>query len=328
MTKAKYRDVINDRKEHSINTIKKLSKSFNDIHELKTIGEDFCVYVTGSLGRHEASNQSDLDLFFINENKQYSKITKTLIDADIIRRSRITGFEDFSNDGQYLVVHNINDIISNIGSQNDDSDNYFTARMLLLLESEHIYNKNKYYEYKKNVIDAYWRDYHDHEENFRPVFIVNDILRYWRTLCLNYEHKRNFKIEDEMKKKKIHLKNLKLKFSRLLTCFSAIIPIVNHRPPVNPEFIFELLNKKPLDRVESVCKSDKDKKCMDDIKKEYRYFLELDDMERIELLTKIGDKDEDAFRNAAFDRARNFGKLMYKLLYDTAHKDLKRYLTM
>ena len=95
--------------------------------------------------------------------------------------------------------------------------------LLLLLESQPVYNEPLYEELLERVIESYYRDYHDHERTFRPIFLINDIIRFWRTLCLNYENRRNRPPEDGREQHKFHLDNFKLKFSRLLTCFSAII---------------------------------------------------------------------------------------------------------
>src|SRR4029077_19402552 len=79
-----------------------------------------------------------------------------------------------------------------------------------------------YDEIVRDVIDGYWRDYQDHQANFMPAFLANDILRIWRTFCVNYEART--KREPDDKKASGKLKNYKLKHSRLLTCYSALWP--------------------------------------------------------------------------------------------------------
>ena len=117
-------------------------------------------------------------------------IKKTLLDADLIRAAQELRFPDFSNDGEYLEVHYIDDILNNLGGPRDDFQNHFTARLLLLLESRPLYNESFYENVMKKIIYSYYRDYHDHEDSFSPIFLINDIIRFWRTLCLNYEHRR------------------------------------------------------------------------------------------------------------------------------------------
>ena len=57
-------------------------------------------------------------------------------------------FADFLN-----FLH-IGDVTYHIGSREDDYMNGFTARMLLLLESEYLYNQENFNEFKSNVIDV------------------------------------------------------------------------------------------------------------------------------------------------------------------------------
>lgn len=108
------------------------SDAFGELHRL-------CIYVTGSFGRLEASKHSDLDVFFIHEGSYTTdavpRIQKILLDADLIRAAQNLGFPEFSNDGQYLQIHYIDDILHHLGGPKDDFNNYFTARLLLLLES-------------------------------------------------------------------------------------------------------------------------------------------------------------------------------------------------
>src|SRR5438034_11684593 len=103
--------------------------------------------------------------------------------------------------------------------------------MLLLLESRPLCNKTSYDQVIKSIVDEYFRDYPDHKQSFRPTFLINDILRFWKTMCLNYENKRNVIKVDGEKKNKARLANMKLKFSRRLICFSTVIPIVGMTNP-------------------------------------------------------------------------------------------------
>ena len=136
-----------------------------------------CIYVTGSFGRMEATRYSDLDVFFIHDGSSESdtipRIRKTLLDADLIRAAQDLEFPEFSNDGQYLEVHYIDDILQNLGGPKDDFHNHFTARLLLLLESRPLYNDSLYECFMMKIINSYFRDYVRHEETFSPVFLVD-----------------------------------------------------------------------------------------------------------------------------------------------------------
>jgi hypothetical protein len=175
---------INNKAEYSLDRLEEFKTLLTKSEELKT-QTNFCVYTTGSYGRLEASSHSDLDLFFLFDGKvgELSKISKTLIDADIITACRKMGLPEFSGDGEYLEVHNVENIYSELGSREDDFYNFFTARMLLLLESRPIHNKGFYNKTIETIIDRYYKDFHEHEKNFKPVFIVNDVIDFGE-LCV------------------------------------------------------------------------------------------------------------------------------------------------
>lgn len=140
-----------------------------------------------------------------------------------------------------------------LGSPNDDSLNAFTARMLLLLESQPLHDEKIYNRLLERIIGFYYRDFDDHSSDFLPNFLVNDILRFWRTLTLNYEHHRLKLLpltDEELRRKKAEsaLKNYKLKVSRLATCFSMVANLSSMSPPVTAEQVFSLCRITPAER--------------------------------------------------------------------------------
>ena len=190
-----------------------------------------CVYVTGSFGRAEASPHSDLDLFIVGltghgseetsgkAERLFSPIEETLLKADLIKSSRELDFPEFDRDGEFLVHHSIDDLVKTLGRPTDDAVNTFTARLLLLLESKALLEDNVYNQVLDSVVEAYWVYFERHEDDFVPAYLANDILRLWRTFCVNYEAFTKREPEDERAKRR--LKNYKLRHSRLLTCYSA-----------------------------------------------------------------------------------------------------------
>lgn len=150
-----------------------------------------CVYATGSFGRVEAAQHSDLDLFIASKAVDGRSALKTLdeicIKADLIQITRDLGIPEFSGDGQYLENYSAHDLTISLGTPEDDADNTFTARLLLILESRPLMCDAVYRDIAGDVISAYWRDYEDHKNDFMPAFLANDILRLWRTFCVNYE---------------------------------------------------------------------------------------------------------------------------------------------
>jgi len=291
-----------------------ISEIVSAIPQLKD--NSLCIYTTGSYGRLEASKNSDLDLFFLDSDalKITSNINKTLINADVIKICRSMKFPEFSKDGGYLTIHNIEDIKKELGSPSDDYYNYFTARMLLLLESKPIYNDSLHVSCLKQVINAYYVDFHDHSQSFKPIFLTNDIIRFWKTLCLNYEHRRRRKAgEYESGEKNVtHSKNLKLQFSRKLTCFSFILQLASFKGTISEKDILEIALLTPLERIE---KLKTDNPCtevlIEKLLNSYNWFLKRTQIPSKSMLKWISDKE---LRNEAFNKSGEFGDNLLELL--------------
>ncbi len=101
-------------------------------------GQPLCVYATGSYGRLEAWERSDVDLFFLYEGGQdtgdrFPYILFLRLAAALIDAADEMGFPPFSGDGRYLDVHYVADMERVLGGPSDDSNNAFTARLLLQL---------------------------------------------------------------------------------------------------------------------------------------------------------------------------------------------------
>ena len=292
--------------------------------------ESLCIYVTGSYGRLEASAVSALDLFFLHvvddPAARYSRIAEILLDAALIRLCDQLGFPEFSGDGEYLEIHNIAGMLNSLGSPDDDYHNYFTARLLLLLEGRPVHNEGLFDDARRRIVSSYFRDYQDHETAFHPLFLINDILRFWKTLCLNYEHRRNrLRTED---KPASHLKNLKQKFSRMLTCYSLIVSLAAAEDPVTPERVIELTAMAPMSRLSHVASTLELNEVFANLEGEYAWFLTETTRPKAEALEWISDR---SVRDSAFEHARQFGASIYCLLDAATRRsatDLMRYIVI
>jgi hypothetical protein len=204
---------------------------------------DICIFAAGSLGRLDSGLTSDLDLFVTTMGEtNVGRLDEILYFSSILRLNHALEYEAPSNDGEFLKIFHVSQNEGKVGSANDDIENWFTTRMLLLLESNFIYNEIAYHAHKKAILDFYFRD-STGQEKFRPVFLLNDILRYWRTLCLNYEQKARTSPSQSWKKK-----NFNLKFSRLLSVFGTVLPLIMMEE-VTAERIESLSSRRPMDRL-------------------------------------------------------------------------------
>jgi hypothetical protein len=259
---------INNNSELKLKQLKfKLKHAFSPNSDFY---KNLCVYACGSLGRLELASNSDLDLFFIlTNNKDCTNLDKYIFFAKLHKIHQDLGYKDPSKNGLYWDFIS-KEMLLDIGSRYEDFNNSFTARMLLILESKPIYNNRSYNYLLKSIINKYFIDYKDHSENFYPLFLMNDILRYWYTLTMNYEYRRD-SCDDENKK---NWKRLKLKYARLITCFSMLACL--YKKGISPEYVITCVKMTPFQRLDMLCThfsfiSENVVK----IKNEYEWFLNL-----------------------------------------------------
>jgi predicted nucleotidyltransferase len=249
--------VFEDRKRFSDERFEQLR---NELQEsLDICGDKACIYATGSFGRREASEFSDFDLFIVSrgdnpgDRNWLTNLDSILLKADLIRATRKLGLPKFSRDGEFLQHHTVKDLIATTGTEADDATNRFTARLLLLLESRPLVGEVAHGKVIDEVIAKYWREFPDHADQFMPAYLANDVLRYWRTLCLNYEARTSEKTPSDRAKRK--LANYKLKHSRMLTCFSALLFLLDvyvNQKTVTISDSRDMVSKSPTARVEQV----------------------------------------------------------------------------
>lgn len=275
-----------------------------------------CVYLTGSFGRGEASAFSDLDLFIVSggdsEQPPLSKLDEILLKAELIRATRELGFPEFSDDGEYFSHYPQWVLINRLGKQDDDVRNTFTARLLLLLESRPLLGEDVYSTVIPNVINAYWRDYETRETEFIPAFLANDILRLWRSFCVNYEARTRREPDEQRAKRK--LKNYKLGHSRLLTCYSALLYLLatfRLQKTVHPENAIEMTRLTPTERIEWILHQPDLADAHDVVRKlieHYEHFLSATDRPKHELVSRILAGEE------LFSSQYAFGDLVFQAI--------------
>ncbi len=249
------------------------------------------VFCGGSLGRGDIGVKSDLDLFVVTTNaeKKLKRLTEVRLLAHAIEINEKLRYGPFSNDGKYLKVYSQEAMLGALGAPHDDSENLFTARMLLLLESRCVCGEQAYADSLRRVIEHYFRDRRG-KRSFRPLFLLNDLLRYWRTLCLNYELSRDIQGRPWRKK------NINLKFSRMLTVFGTILPVVARKMD-SGDAVYRLVALSPherfafgLDRLNDESLLPRYVQFLDD----YEVFLRWKEMERAELEERLDELDKES----------------------------------
>lgn len=154
---------------------------------------DVDVAVLGSHARLEASGESDFDyLIVVYSLPEDVTIGRRLLDAadsfikeelDTPGRSRRPGRTGLF--GQIAVAA---DLTERIGLEQDTNISH-SRRLLLLEESRSIYQPELHSRLLRAICERYLVDYRAPKHN-PPRFLVNDVIRYWFTLAVDYQAKR------------------------------------------------------------------------------------------------------------------------------------------
>ena len=213
--------------------------------ELKQFtNSDADIVVYGSLGRSEWTAGSDVDWTLLIDGQAVSAYRTTTREVGVtLGQLQFNGLP-FKGPGAEGIFGNMafsHELVHHIGGQSDSNRNT-TQRVLLLLEAAPLRSTTNEFGAYERVIRQVLQRYLVSDSNFHskadqasriPRFLLNDIVRFWRTMCVDFAYK-----DWEQAGKKWALRNIKLRTSRkvlflagLCTVFSCFRNPDLSRPP-------------------------------------------------------------------------------------------------
>lgn len=314
-----------DRQKHSSDRLAELSSRLAEItSDLELDG--LSIICAGSYARGEASEHSDIDLFFAYVNKPSSTRPNTnhlRLFGRLIDLNEQMGFPPYSRDAHFLKTLNAAAMRPHLGSPQDDESNYFTMRMLTLLESACVLGEESYESIVGGFIEAYCADVGRHPDEFWPLALVNDIRRYWLTLLLNYEN-ANYRERtqdpemDEDPEVERRVRRFKLSFSRKMTCFASLAAIASQQAPHTEATLRGLVGLSPRDRLLRVAEDmPATRVIVDRIMSLYIWFLEQTGKSKEELRAVFSREEA---HTGYTEKVEEFGKSIFDLLCEIDHQ--------
>jgi predicted nucleotidyltransferase len=177
------------------------------------------VAVFGSIARQEMTEGSDFDYLILTheivDDPQHIKDCRAAVD-DVRKK---LNFNPPGTTGTFGRVASAADVIDRIGLE-EDTDRTLTRRILLLEESVALHNLPKHAKLVERLIDRYLLDYKSRPKTGVPRFLLNDVVRYWRTITVDYQAKKWDELDETW-----GLRYLKLLISRKLTFAGTVVSL-------------------------------------------------------------------------------------------------------
>lgn len=203
------------------------------------------VVAFGSIARQEMSAESDADYLVIAyELLPEGKVRRTRELLEAADRLLIERFDmkPPGAQGMFGTVISAPDLTERIGLQADTNLTH-SQRMLLLEESVSIYRPQLHQTLIRALLKRYLIDYEDDPKAGVPRFLLNDIERYWRTICVDYQAKRW-----ALRGEGWGLRYLKLIISRKLAFVGTVTSLLL-TPSAEIDYLQAQFEKPPLARL-------------------------------------------------------------------------------
>ena len=248
---------------------------------------DAVALTCGSYARREATIGSDLDFYVLVPELEQAEPAwfddaKAAI-MQIVTKPPAAG-------GAFESLISKEEILANFGGDKDVNKT-ITRRMLNLLEGEYLTNEAAFKDIRRQIIARYVSE--TREDHHISQYLLNDIIRYWRTITVDYA----FKTQEADKPWAI--RNIKLVFSRKLIYASGLFSVAmtaDRSQQAKIDILEELFSMTPLDRLVQICGESRTRELLNS----YNIFLErIDDeatRQHLETLKKVNRDTDEIFR--------------------------------
>ena len=190
----------------------------------------------GSWGRHEVVDGSDDDWLLLVQDETVGLSRTTEIARALAVEPGVEGI--------FGKAASTRKLIERIGLDRDDNTN-LTRRILLLLESQALTGEAVYGRVRRELIGGYVNEWVG--DRTVPRFFLNDVVRYWRTICVDFAGK-----ERERGGSGWGLRNAKLRNSRKVLFASGLLPLLLCESFARADmarFLFEQFSAPATDRL-------------------------------------------------------------------------------
>jgi len=238
-------EIIENHQRYTSEQLDKIRSELVDALESSDHKDKITIVATGSYGRGEASASSDIDLFILFDSDKLAEevLSTELQNIKIVIEKHVPNDNGDTGTFGMDAILDFKSLLKNIGGELDSNRN-MTRRMVFLLEGTWLYGFERFEEYRKELLRQYTKDTSSKLERF----LLNDIIRYYRTIATDFQYKVS------EKNKSWGLRSLKLRFSRKILYFAGVVVIAEMVDFKGSEEersseIIKLLNLAALERI-------------------------------------------------------------------------------
>jgi hypothetical protein len=217
-------------------TVAKLAERRPRLQQLQH-DEDVAIVLMGSWGRSEVTSGSDDDYMVLVTGEMRDEVRPAKAEIETIL-DRAPGEQGIFGEPVSSRV-----MIEKIGLDGDSNTN-LSRRMLFLLESTDATNPELADTTRDQLLDRYLDE---SVKDYRPPrFLLNDVIRYWRTMCVDFAGKEYEGPE------KWGLRNVKLRTARKVLFAGGLLPVfecARLTAEQMPEYLRDQLRMPPVDRI-------------------------------------------------------------------------------